>query len=163
MIQKKLLYILTIAIFLSTSSNVFAKEKLIFAIDLIRHGDRTPEYEIPGSPYSWKEGLGQLTAKGISQETQLGKELRKKYVNQYYLLPKSYNPETIYVRSTDYNRTQMSANSLLLGLYPIKMRASFSQKIPIHVVSNDDDNLLVVKPSRNIFSLISRYLADRKA
>ena len=31
-------------------SSAFASEKLIFAIDIIRHGDRTPLIDIPTAP-----------------------------------------------------------------------------------------------------------------
>src|SRR5689334_2958880 len=87
---------------------VFAEEKLIFALDVIRHGDRTPIKAIPKSYHDWKEGLGQLTAIGMQQEYQLGSRLREKYIDTYHLLPPHYNIKTIYVRSTDMDRTLMS-------------------------------------------------------
>jgi hypothetical protein len=43
---------------------------------------------------------------------------RKRYIDEYKLLSPTYNPEEIYVRSTDVNRTIMSAQSQLLGWYP---------------------------------------------
>lgn len=140
--------------------NAFAADKLVFAIDLIRHGDRTPLQEIPKSPYVWKEGLGALTEKGKNQELQLGKALRRKYVTRYHLLPAHYTKEIIYVRSTDTNRTVESAYSFLLGLYPLKVRAI---NIPINTVIKKRDYLLVVKPSRTILSLLYFYFCNRKA
>ncbi len=50
------------------SGSVYAHDKLIFAVDIIRHGDRTPMIELPKDPYVWPEGLGHLTAKGRQQE-----------------------------------------------------------------------------------------------
>jgi len=161
MMKKKILCLLFLMILL-TSANSFAEEKLIFAVDLVRHGDRTPTYQIPKSYILWKEGLGELTAQGINHEIQLGEQLRKNYINRYHLLPKIYDPNSIYVRSTNFNRTIKSADSLLLGLYPINVRPLLNQKIPICAVPNAEDNLLVVKPNRNIFSLINRYVATHK-
>ena len=85
----------------------------------IRHGDRTPLIELPKAPHHWQEGLGQLTPIGMEQEYQLGKRLREVYITQNQLLPEQYSIKTMYVRSTEYDRTVMSAQSLLLGLYPL--------------------------------------------
>lgn len=109
---------LTFALLISTPSLLFAEDALIFAVDLIRHGDRTPIISLPTVNYQWKEGLGQLTAKGMQQEYKMGMEFRKKYIEQSHLLPEHYEEGTMYVRSTDYDRTLMSAESLLMGLYP---------------------------------------------
>jgi acid phosphatase len=47
--------------------NLSAGEKWVFAIDIIRHGDRTPTAELPGDdPAIWREGLGKMTALGMS-------------------------------------------------------------------------------------------------
>ena len=79
----------SIFLFLCVIANtVFASEKLIFAIDIIRHGDRTPLIELPKAPHHWEEGLGQLTPTGMAQEYQLGQRLRKEYIKQYQLYPK---------------------------------------------------------------------------
>lgn len=134
------------------SLSAFAQEKLIFAIDVIRHGDRTPLKEIPTVSYHWKEGLGQLTATGMQQEYQLGEQLRKKYVEKYRLLPPQYAPDVLYVRSTDIDRTLMSAQALLMGLYPLgtgpllpngKQSAlpKTFQPIPIHTVPREQETL----------------------
>jgi hypothetical protein len=136
-------------------SNACADAKLIFAADLIRHGDRTPIIEIPKSPYHWPQGLGELTAEGMQQEYQLGGAMRKKYVQQYHLLPMHYQVATLYVRSTDENRALTSAESFLLGLYPLKTGPSLQnskksalpfayQPIPIHTVAKNTDSLLRV-------------------
>lgn len=106
------------AIVFVTPSLVFAADTLVFAIDIIRHGDRTPVTLLPTVDYQWNEGLGQLTALGMQQEYMLGASLRKRYVDDTKLLPESYIPGTMYARSTGYDRTLMSAQSFLMGLYP---------------------------------------------
>lgn len=128
--------------------------KLVFAIDIIRHGDRTPIVDIPKEPHRWPEGFGQLTALGMQQEYLLGSKLRKKYINQEQLLQATYSSNTIYVRSSDVDRTLMSAQAFLLGLYPlgtgpvlkgVKNPAlpSAFQPIPLHTVSKDQETLLM--------------------
>jgi acid phosphatase len=143
-------------------SIVFAAEKpqLIFSIDLIRHGDRTPVQEIPNSPYSWEKGLGELTPLGKKQEFNLGRELREQYIQRYHLLPSHYRPETLYARSTKMNRTIQSAESLLMGLYPLDSRTT--SPIPIHTVELEKDHLLEVHFSKNIISKIRLYFYTRK-
>lgn len=151
-------------------SQICCAEHLIFAADLIRHGDRTPVDEIPASPHTWKEGLGELTAEGMQQEFELGVALRKRYIEQTHLLPAQYDVSTIAVRSTDFNRTLMSAESLLYGLYPLGSGPHLAsqpalpqafQPIPIHTVPIEHDRLLLAKPTKNIFSLASLYFSER--
>ncbi len=103
---------------ISVPAVLFAADKLIFAVDVIRHGDRTPGQILPTVDYKWKEGLEQLTARGMKQEYELGAKFRKRYVDETHLLPEHYQHGTIYVRSTDYERTLMSAQSCMMGLYP---------------------------------------------
>eukprot|EP01130_Rhizamoeba_saxonica_P002242 TRINITY_DN12089_c0_g1_i1.p1 TRINITY_DN12089_c0_g1~~TRINITY_DN12089_c0_g1_i1.p1 ORF type:complete len:407 (-),score=71.87 TRINITY_DN12089_c0_g1_i1:57-1277(-) len=102
--------------------------------------------EIPGTDQShysenlWKGNCvpGQLTEKGYSQHLDLGKELRKIYVDQYKFLPKEYDVNQIYVRSTNVWRTKQSAQAQMLGLYPDKI-----SQIPLHIRPREVDNLSV--------------------
>lgn len=129
------------------TSTVFAKNQLVFALDIIRHGDRTPIVNIPKAPYAWPQGIGQLTERGMSQEYQLGMKLRSRYVMQFHLLPERYQSADIYVRSSDFDRTLMSAESFLFGFYPIPTGApslNGYQPVPIHTVPQDKDHLFVV-------------------
>ncbi|MBA2653485.1 MAG: histidine-type phosphatase [Gammaproteobacteria bacterium] len=153
-----------IALLLFFSVNIYAdEEKLLFAIDLIRHGDRTPTAKIPRQPYPWKEGLGMLTPEGREQVIRLGEQMRKIYVSQYHLLSGKYNKSDIYVRSTDTKRTIASARAFLIGFYSLSDTVWIENRavIPIAVVSKDRDNLLQVKPSKNISSLLKVYLLSR--
>jgi hypothetical protein len=82
---------------------------------------------------------GQLTAAGIEQHHRLGQYLRKRYNS---LLNSTYVANEIVVRSTDFDRTLMSAQSNLAGLYPVLNRTDDKvsiQPIPIHTVSMHDD------------------------
>ena len=117
------------------SFSLFAKDKLLFVVDVVRHGDRTPILLIENVPYRWKEELGELTEKGKQQHLALGEKLRKRYIEEEKLLPREYTNGSIYIRSTGYSRAIMSAESLLTGLYP-------SQTIPIHSQPKEKDILL---------------------
>lgn len=157
--------ILVFVIGLFTSSAALANERLLFSVDLIRHGDRNPLQEIPSAPYAWKEGIGELTIDGIYQEFQLGVELRKKYIEQNHLLPPNYDPKTMYVSSTDMDRTLVSAEAILLGLYPLgtgpylpsgtpALPAAF-QPIPIHI---DPEESFSPKFDKHFFRMLKYYL-----
>lgn len=128
-----------------------SSSQLLLAIDLIRHGDRTPLHEIPTSPHTWKLGLGTLTAAGAAQEFKLGRHLRGLYIDRYHLLSDQCRSASIHVRTTDRNRTIMSAAALLRGLYPQNKRCS---DLPFETVSREKDTLLSVKSGGNIFQRI---------
>jgi acid phosphatase len=149
--------------FVLATTNAWSQDKLIFALDLIRHGDRTPIHAIPKSPpYHWL-GEGQLTSEGMRQEYQLGMQLRKKYVDQYHLLPSRYDVNVMYVRSTDYDRTLMSAESLLLGLYPLGTGPGPHgyQPISIYTVPKNDDSAFIPDIDRGKFNeLIDQYVVS---
>ncbi len=49
---------------LGSKSYTYANDRLIFAVDIVRHGDRNPGAEIPNSPYKWNGDLGELTEAG---------------------------------------------------------------------------------------------------
>jgi len=123
-------------------SNAFAQDKLIFALDLIRHGDRTPIHSVPAATYQWPEGAGQLTTRGMAQEYQLGKKLRQYYIEKQHFLPEIYKSELMYVRSTDYDRTLMSAQAFLMGFYPAGNGPQGYQPIPIHTQPVDNDAII---------------------
>lgn len=145
---------LAFALFITAPSILFASERLIFAVDIIRHGDRTPIVALPVLSHQWSEGLGQLTAKGMQQEYNLGLAFRKKYIEQLHLLPEKYEQGTLYIRSTDYDRTLMSAQSLLTGLYPpgtgpntgdsaLSALPYGIQPIPVYSAAANHDDIIV--------------------
>ncbi|HLB33285.1 MAG: hypothetical protein A3F67_02865 [Verrucomicrobia bacterium RIFCSPHIGHO2_12_FULL_41_10] len=160
-------------------TEVKKKEKLIFAIDVIRHGDRNPLIDIPKAPHHWAEGLGQLTPLGMRQEYELGKKFHHRYIDREKLLPRFYQPETLYVRSSDIDRTLMSAQSVLMGLYPPGsgplIGTSFFTKrpalpnrfqpVPIHTVPKKQDSLLIPdnKVTCNFYKLVKTIVASSPA
>ncbi|MFY7697738.1 MAG: histidine phosphatase family protein [Legionella sp.] len=146
-------------------------QKLIFAIDIVRHGDRTSLQELPKRKHVWAEGLGQLTARGMQQEYELGLRLDKRYRLDNQLLPKHYHMNDIYVRSTGYDRTIMSAQSLLLGLYPLGTGAQLPdlvpalparfQPVPVHSVPIEQDNIFYINLSTHqIRTILEKYISN---
>lgn len=65
---------------------------------------------------------GMLTKHGVEQLLEVGKTLRGIYVDKTKFLSPNLDPNEIYVRSTDFDRTLQSAMSLLNGLYPLEKR-----------------------------------------
>jgi acid phosphatase len=64
------------------------------------------------------ENPGELTEVGERQHYLLGRLRRHQYIELEELLPKQFTPSLLYLYSTNFNRTQMSLQSYLLGLYP---------------------------------------------
>nr|CAD7443698.1 unnamed protein product [Timema bartmani] len=122
--------------------------KLVLANVIYRHGARAPVTSYPNDPYLdqsvyWPRGYGQLTQLGEQMHYELGSFYRQRYSS---LLPLEYNVNDTYIRSTDVDRTLMSAQSNLAGLYPALDEETtdkiFWQDIPIHTVDEDNDQLL---------------------
>uniref|UniRef100_A0A5F8GZB6 Lysosomal acid phosphatase n=1 Tax=Monodelphis domestica TaxID=13616 RepID=A0A5F8GZB6_MONDO len=117
---------------------------LRFVTLLYRHGDRSPVKAYPKDPYQegeWPQGFGQLTKEGMLQHWELGQALRLRYQG---FLNASYHREEVFVRSTDFDRTLMSAEANLAGLFPVEGAQSFNpnitwQPIPVHTVPEAQD------------------------
>jgi len=91
--------------------------ELVQVIHLGRHGARSPNsFEFVPSQYSEKEG--ELTVLGLTQQFFLGKEMRKRYVDDLKFLSDSFNSSEVLIRSSYKNRTIRSALAFVNGLYP---------------------------------------------
>ncbi|XP_045435247.1 prostatic acid phosphatase isoform X5 [Pipistrellus kuhlii] len=122
---------------------VGAKE-LKFVTLVFRHGDRSPIDTFPNDPIketSWPQGFGQLTQMGMEQHYELGEYIRKRYGK---FLNESYKHQQVYVRSTDIDRTLMSAMTNLAALFPPDGISLWNpnlpwQPIPVHTVPLMED------------------------
>lgn len=140
-----------ILVLFTTFHSLFADQRslqLQTVVVLFRHGDRTPVDPYPNDPFkdrsNWPVGFGQLTPRGKMMQFNLGKFLRNRYGN---FLSDQYDENDIYVRSSDVDRTLMSAMSNLAGLYPPKEKQIWNpdlmwQPIPVHTVPLEDDNII---------------------
>lgn len=140
---------LTLLTILKLNRNIVGK-KLLFANVVWRHGDRSYMETYPNDPYKdkdiWVNGYGQLTKSGMHQQYELGRFLRTRYGG---ILRTEYRRSEIYIRSTDLDRTIMSAECNLDGWYtPVSAEALWNgsdtrwQPIPVHTVPQPLDTLL---------------------
>ncbi|KAM4557921.1 lysophosphatidic acid phosphatase type 6 [Odontesthes bonariensis] len=65
---------------------------------------------------------GQLTTLGMQQLYELGKRLRRRYIEESPFLNATYTPDEVYVRSTNIVRTIESAKCLVAGLFQQKQK-----------------------------------------
>ena len=93
-------------------------EEIYFALTHFRHGINSPLFlnkenkDIFGN--EWKDGPGELTLNGVKQHYLIGLRNKNRYRN---LLNYEYKSKEILVYSTNLNRTIMSAQAQLLGMY----------------------------------------------
>jgi acid phosphatase len=142
-----------------------AQDKLVFAIDIIRHGDRTPLTNLfQENLTNWPEGLGNLTALGTNQVIALGSEMQR--IHYRDLLDSNTASQSICTFSTDMPRTRTSARLFLSGLV-----GAAAQSIPIHLTipidvtaafssNNAVSTALVLNPDAtpNMQALRSNYI-----
>jgi hypothetical protein len=98
---------------------------------------------------TWPEGLGEITRLGIQQEYRLGQLIRRRY-NNY--LSTEYNGKDFYVKSSDRNRTLMSAQTVMMAIYP-RLGVNFSDQvnpIPVHTVSFERDKVIFYNVSQKV-------------
>ncbi|CEF60751.1 Histidine phosphatase superfamily, clade-2-containing protein [Strongyloides ratti] len=125
---------------------------LIFIQGIWRHGDRSPTEKYPGSlndENEWPQGWGQLSPLGMKEHVLLGKKIKNRYYDQLKFVNKKYYSHDIYVRSTDVNRTIISAISNFIGFYKnsvdkndvpnIPDWPSSYIPIPVHTINDDID------------------------
>jgi len=101
--------------------------------------------EISSKPYDLgRAPYGQLTRQGASECVDIGKDLRKRYIDDMEFLPKTFDLDKMKIRSTNLRRTQQTAQNLLLGLYPPESRPSGEKEsqIPIKTMPIEDETLI---------------------
>ena len=109
--------ILQFSILMTIVSSI--SSEIIFVFEQFRHGARgsvfaTPPNYVDRYNVLWG-GNGELTGVGMRMHYLLGVRNRIKYKN---LISSKYDPREILVMSTDQNRTILSAQSQLLGMFP---------------------------------------------
>eukprot|EP00002_Diphylleia_rotans_P012158 TRINITY_DN2378_c0_g2_i1.p1 TRINITY_DN2378_c0_g2~~TRINITY_DN2378_c0_g2_i1.p1 ORF type:complete len:286 (-),score=52.53 TRINITY_DN2378_c0_g2_i1:773-1630(-) len=137
---------------LAKSDAPFGSLRVKFVQVISRHGDRTPlnllhandldawtkiadeptflksspiidpVHPLSASLSAQKRPLGCLTKVGAEQVRTLGEYVRNRYVNEARFLPETMDPTILLARSSPLVRTQESAQSFFLGLYPPQSR-----------------------------------------
>uniref|UniRef100_UPI0037E739D1 lysophosphatidic acid phosphatase type 6 n=1 Tax=Semicossyphus pulcher TaxID=241346 RepID=UPI0037E739D1 len=77
---------------------------------------------------------GQLTTVGMQQLYELGKRLRRRYIEDTHFLSSIFSPAEVYVRSTNIVRTIESAKCLVAGLFQQK------QKDPVPILTSASES-----------------------
>ncbi|XP_078000018.1 prostatic acid phosphatase-like [Glandiceps talaboti] len=142
------LALVLLAVASCTSSRTLKLVNLVY-----RHGARAPFYVYPTDPITWDfwtRGPEQLTTKGMQQQYALGTFLWQRYMNgtNTAILDKTqYLPSDLTVRSSDTDRTLMSAQVNLAALLPphgVEMwkKDLMWQPIPVHTIPKEQDALL---------------------
>ena len=114
------------------------------------------------------DGIGELTPLGMRMLYLLGVSNKKKYSN---FLSKTYNPNELYITSTNVNRTIISINSFLKGFYDNKtsinltktqidrsniLNSNYSEKINSKIKDLENNSL------ENGINMIPVHIFDRK-
>jgi len=140
---------LSVFVLCVASSETNLTSELSLVTILYRHGYRTIVGSYPNDPYDndtyWPQGRGELTIEGINGHIKLGKWFRNRYDG---FLPKKYYKNDIYVYSSNIDRTLMSAEANLAGLYSTDPEISSLptglnwRPIPVHTQLTSYDNKL---------------------
>ncbi|KAK6629954.1 hypothetical protein RUM43_003775 [Polyplax serrata] len=139
--------------------------ELCFVTLVYRHGDRAPVAPYPTDPYKnptcWPNGWAQLTKLGKLQHLELGRWLRNRYWN---FISNRYNVSDIYVRSTDVDRTLMSAYCCLAGLYECWSQGETDflpwQPIPVHTIPVHMDSVLAGYKNCQVYNDLFQELLE---
>ena len=112
---------LILLLLISLASSQTETTKLRWAFEIFRHGARTPYSGMTSDfedcfGHKWN-GLKELTGVGLRQHFLVGYRNRIKYMEDNKLIKEQYDPREVYIISTDSNRTIMSANAQVQGLY----------------------------------------------
>ncbi|CAG9832187.1 unnamed protein product [Diabrotica balteata] len=140
-----------------TASDLTASNELVAVVQIFRHGHRTPTIFYKNDQYRdlskyWNGlDLGQLTNEGKRQHYDLAKFTRLRYGKW---LPQNYNKSDFYAQTTDYDRTHMSGQVNIYGLYPPSLGERWRlltdwQPIPLHPA---DSNIWETVPNCAAFT-----------
>uniref|UniRef100_A0A914QHD4 acid phosphatase n=1 Tax=Panagrolaimus davidi TaxID=227884 RepID=A0A914QHD4_9BILA len=86
-------------------------------------------------------------AKGINQFFTLGQKFQARYIDDFQLLSSDYVPSEVYARSTDIDRTIISAMTFYSGLYSDDLSSTdhILAPVPIHTIPNEHDFLFLLR------------------
>ena len=133
MIVQKVILILLVTSTAICSSTKASKDNVVMMVEMIRHGARAPLVRVKDEQWITNTGNGELSETGKRMEYYLGLNTKHRYP-KFFSKPLKHNE--YWLRSTQLNRTLMSAVSHSLGL-----TERFIQNITLEF-PNDDIRLL---------------------
>ena len=113
----------SLLILISIITLSISEDKLIFVLTHFRHGARAPQYyydqenKLDYILEKWDKP-GELTGMGQRMHYLLGLRNRERYINNTHFLSEKFDPHEILIYSSQFNRTLLSVESQLQGLYP---------------------------------------------
>ncbi|XP_046661402.1 lysosomal acid phosphatase-like [Homalodisca vitripennis] len=128
-----------------------AVDTLKFVVVISRHGNRGSYFSFPNDPYPindtnyWPYGSAELTTYGRVQMYNLGVKIRSLYNG---FLDPLYYSDDFYASSTAVDRTLISGEAFLAGLFPPTGFQLWNKKIlwqPVPIYSNSLDKTMVVE------------------
>lgn len=167
--MKKFLFSVLIAALLLPLS-LFCAEQLVFSVLITRHGDRAPFAQIEKADYNWGSAAAELTPVGMNQEFTLGTNLRKLLIEEKKLLTEEYIANSILTCASNTNRTIMSAECLLTGMYPPGTGPMFAKDTPalpdriqvIPIRTLPDSSTMILMPYPQYLKLLEKYVYPTK-
>eukprot|EP01135_Chromosphaera_perkinsii_P007555 Nk52_evm11s914 gene=Nk52_evmTU11s914 len=141
---------------------------------LMRHGIITPKETIPNTEVKWPNSK-MLTGLGVSEAFRGGQELRKRYITGANpLVPETWHPKDVYVRSSAMYRSNQHAITLALAMYPLGTGPSMYganetpvpseelsfQPVAVNTVPDGTDNLLRAWTGKTNCSLYRSHLKE---
>ena len=112
---------------IQNNSNENDDYQIKFVFEIMRHGARSPETLYSSSSSSeeiydlfhekWPDGPTELTSLGIRQHFLIGYRNYLRYINNTHFLKEYYEPDEIQLISTPLNRTIMSMNAEIHGMF----------------------------------------------
>ncbi|CAI5441696.1 unnamed protein product [Caenorhabditis angaria] len=135
------------------------KSELVLVETIWRHGDRSPTAKINAISKNESDwifgggGLGELTTIGMKEQFILGQKMKKRYIESGFL-HKFYDSKQIHIRSTDKNRTLVSAMANMLGMFSSGGRPGIDypeidgwprgyMPVPIHAPEESENDCLL--------------------
>jgi len=99
---------------------LYSCSELLFVFGLYRHGARSPMIIVNSKDYVgqyWPKAA-ELTKIGYNQLVEKGKRFRENYIEKEGFAPKEYNKDDIMIISANLNRSIVSSEGFIKGMYP---------------------------------------------
>ena len=158
-------YLAAFLIILTISTSAYSQQhkkngkQLIFAFDVIRHGYRSPIKNIPNmTEKSWDvSATGTLTPLGAEGSQKVGRRLKSYYIDKLGFIDSNPSADSIYVASTEMERTISTANNTLSGMF-----GENASNITVDVLPATSELLKTPKTREGMTTMIFDTLDSKK-